>query len=657
MNLSKVVNAQLGAFAFVVLGFGSPIFGQTFQWQIQPPWLPAATDSGPIVFSIEGLPAAIYAMLSSGTLAVRWNQQFLPVNLYSANNELQADFSVPASACTPGLIDAVLWNTATQQPLPYRVWVPVILPTQASIFEADPASNRVVSAGAGAPGTTAQNGDSIEVFQLSTGKLMQTIPLSAPQRVVAFTPDTQYAWVVQDDQHGLLARFNIATQAFDEKFQVTYPTPPNSVPESTIWGAQVYRQDPQILLVVTGNAGFVLEYVDGTLVNNGSPTNWQSSYPLVLDDTGRVMIGSQEVCQVSATAGFSNCQPVSVPSRDSPTAIWGDKYLDSAGVVREIATGQIVGMLPGGGALYLPESDRLFVGGGFADGTSLEVYTQLNGINFAAAGINFASVPTNRIWAPDWMAAQTEEGILVAQVPQLLPLPSFPAAGLVNAATNQPVPIAAGEIISIYGQNLGPADAAGPVVDLGLQLSGEVEQTSVLFDGVEGSILFAGSDQINAVVPDSAVGQDSVNVQVVHYGIPSARVAAPGASYAPGLFTYALQGKFYLAALSPSGAVQSPTAPLMRGTVATFWGTGLGLPADTTSDSIPVRAVELPVLPTITIGGQAVSVLYAGASPGLTAALTQINVEIPDNAPVGDALDVQISIAGQAQDAGLVAIQ
>jgi uncharacterized protein (TIGR03437 family) len=50
-------------------------------------------------------------------------------------------------------------------------------------------------------------------------------------------------------------------------------------------------------------------------------------------------------------------------------------------------------------------------------------------------------------------------------------------------------------------------------------------------------------------------------------------------------------------------------------------------------------------------------VLYAGASPGLTAALTQINVEIPDNAPVGDALDVQISIAGQAQDAGLVAIQ
>ena len=650
MNLSKVVNAQLGAFAFVVLGFGSPIFGQTFQWQIQPPWLPAATDSGPIVFSIEGLPAAIYAMLSSGTLAVRWNQQFLPVNLYSANNELQADFSVPASACTPGLIDAVLWNTATQQPLPYRVWVPVILPTQASIFEADPASNRVVSAGAGAPGTTAQNGDSIEVFQLSTGKLMQTIPLSAPQRVVAFTPDTQYAWVVQDDQHGLLARFNIATQAFDEKFQVTYPTPPNSVPESTIWGAQVYRQDPQILLVVTGNAGFVLEYVDGTLVNNGSPTNWQSNYPLVLDDTGRVMFGAQEVCQVSATAGFSNCQPISVPSRDSPTTIWGDKYLDTAGVVRNITTGQMVGMLLDVSALYLPESDRLFIYDEFVDGTSLEVYTAL-------PGMSFASAPTNRIWAPDWMATQTENGILVAQVPQLLPLPSFAASALVNAATNEPVSIAAGEIISIYGQNLGPADAAGPVVDLGLQLSGEVEQTSLLFDGIEGSILFAGPDQINAVVPDSAAGEDSVNVQVVHYGIPSARVAAPVSSYAPGLFTYSLQGESYLAALSPSGAVQSPTAPLTRGTVATFWGTGLGLPTDTTSDSIPVRASELPVLPTITIGGQAATVLYAGASPGLTAALTQINVQIPETTPVGGALDVQISIAGQTQDAGLVAIQ
>jgi len=591
-------------------------------------------------------------MLSAGTLAVRWNQQVFPVSLYVANNELQAEFTVPASACKPGLVDAVLWNTATQQPLPYRVWVSVVLPTRGSIFEADPTSDRFVSAGVGSPATIAQSGDSIDIFQLSTGKLIQTVPLSPPQRVVAFTPDTQYAWVVQDDQQGRLARLNLATQKLDEQIQVHYPKPPNSVSESTILGAQVYREDPRILLVVTGNQGFLLEYVDGVPVNNGSPTNWQTSYPLVLDDIGRVMIGSQELCEVSATIGFSNCQPMSVKVGFWPTAVWSGKYVDTSGNVRDVSTGQVVGTLPNAAALYLAESDRLFMDGNFADGTSLEVYTKLNGLS-----LSLTPSPTNRIWAPDWMAVQTQNGILVAQVPQLLPLPSFPAQGLVNAATNQSVPLSAGEIISIYGQNLGPASGAGPVVDLGLQLDDAVEQTSVVFDGVNGAVLFAGLNQINAIVPDSVSGQDSVPVQVVHYGIPSARVTMQVSAYAPGLFSHPVQGKPYLVALTQSGALQSPTAPLTRGTVATFWGTGLGLPPDENSHSVVARPAEVAVLPTISIGGHNVPVLYAGGSPGLTAALTQINVQIPNDALVGDAMDVQISVAGLTQDAGFVAIQ
>jgi uncharacterized protein (TIGR03437 family) len=645
-----ILSAQLCALAFLILTFDSPIQSQTFRWQLQPSWLPAAQDSGPVVFSTELLPPSIYSMLSAGTLAVRWNQHFFPVGLYLANNELQAAFSIPASACTPGLIDVVLWNTASQQPLPYRAWVPVVLPARGSLFEANPSVDRVVVAvGTNAPGTAGE-GDAIQMFQLSTGKLIQTIKLSAPQRVVALTPDTKYAWVVRDDSHGRIARLNLASRAFDESLQVNYPTPANGPPESTIWGAQVYRQDPRILLVATGNVGFVLEYVDGVLVNNGPATNWQSNYPLVLDDTGRLMIASHQLCEISATAGFTNCQQMSVPSRVLPTAVWRDKYLDNGGTVHEIATGQVVGTLLDVGALYLPESDRLFFDGRFADGTSLETYTRLISIDFSPA-------PTDRIWAPDWMAAQTEAGILIAHVPQLLPLPSFPVQGLVDAATNQSGPIAAGEILSIYGQNLGPATGAGPVIESGLQLSSDVEQTSVLFDGAPGSILFAGSDQINAIAPESVAGSNSVSVQVVHYGIPSARVPVPAASYAPGLFSYAVQGKSYLAALAPSGVLESPAAPLARGKVATFWGTGLGLPTGQDSASIPGRAAELPLLPTISIQGHSLPVLYAGASPGLTAALAQINVQIPADSPTGDALEVQISIDGQNQQTGLVAIQ
>jgi uncharacterized protein (TIGR03437 family) len=62
-----------------------------------------------------------------------------------------------------------------------------------------------------------------------------------------------------------------------------------------------------------------------------------------------------------------------------------------------------------------------------------------------------------------------------------------------------------------------------------------------------------------------------------------------------------------------------------------------------------------PLLPvSVTIGGvDAPEILYAGAAPGLVAGAMQINVRVPANAPVGDAVRVRLKIGSNTSPEGV----
>lgn len=64
--------------------------------------------------------------------------------------------------------------------------------------------------------------------------------------------------------------------------------------------------------------------------------------------------------------------------------------------------------------------------------------------------------------------------------------------------------------------------------------------------------------------------------------------------------------------------------------------------------------------PAVTVGGQAVQVLFAGSAPGY-AGLYQVNFQIPQNAPTGDSVPITIApavtVAGTSPDTATVAIQ
>ena len=540
-----------------------------------------AGGTEPVLLSmrIAPMPSAHYALLWSGALAIRWGNQYLPASLGADDG---AEVTVPAELQKPGLHELVLCNAETHQPLPYRAFIPVVIPTSSSVFEADPDGDRIAIA----------ESDGIQLYSISTGTLLKSLRLESGVRVLAFTPDTKRAWLLADEAQGRLARLDLDSGAVDQEL-VLHPRP---------LAAQVPRWRPDLLLVTTADnprpvtrvySGFTV--LPGTVIAN-------SQLPFFRDNQGLTITGSQ-VCSLDAVTGFAGC-------KDSERKLPPNAY-----VVR-----------------YHVASNRAIVDGEYViDADTLERLTDIPQI-----GAVFD------LWEPDWVLTRIGGGILIGRLPQLRPAPEFNAAAVTNAASGEAGPVAPGEIISIYGRNLGPQETAGPVLDSMTHLSSSVEETVALFNGEPGTILFTGPGQINVVAPESIGANSEVILQVGRYGIPSAQVRLAVDRFSPGLFAYAMAGRRYAAALTQFNATQGPGRPLQRGKPAVFFATGLGLPAGQSADSVPARASEIALRPVLSIGGKPAKLLYAGAAPGFTAGLTQLNVLVPDDAPTGEAIEVTL---------------
>lgn len=224
---------------------------------------------------------------------------------------------------------------------------------------------------------------------------------------------------------------------------------------------------------------------------------------------------------------------------------------------------------------------------------------------------------------------------------------SLQASQIASAAGGFPGPVAAGEILSIYGQGIGPATAAASAFDAGGRLPLIVGQTQVFFDGVPAPLFVAGAYQVNVQVPWEVAGKRSTSVQLMYRGVPSNAVDLAVTAAEPELFT--LLGTVQAAVLNQEGSVNDAGAAAARGSVVSFFATGLGptIPASTTG----LRAAEAGALAngvTVRIANVPAEVLYAGPAPGLVG-VTQINARVPSTTPVSggvDRISVIISTAG-----------
>jgi hypothetical protein len=127
------------------------------------------------------------------------------------------------------------------------------------------------------------------------------------------------------------------------------------------------------------------------------------------------------------------------------------------------------------------------------------------------------------------------------------------------------------------------------------------------------------------------------------------------AATAPALFTADSSGKGPGAILNQDLSYNSAANPANPGDVVVLYCTGEGQTTPAGVDGLLATGSTLPkpvANYSVTIGGQAATVLYAGAAPGLVAGVMQVNVQLPAGLP-GGSQPVVLTVGGVASQAGV----
>jgi uncharacterized protein (TIGR03437 family) len=240
------------------------------------------------------------------------------------------------------------------------------------------------------------------------------------------------------------------------------------------------------------------------------------------------------------------------------------------------------------------------------------------------------------------------------------PASNTPAlAAVANSAGNLVVPaIAPGEIVTIWGANMGPAalTVAGANPNWPTLLSG----VQVLFNDIAAPLIHVSEKQHAAIVPFGLAGASSAQIVVKYNNVSSNAITVPVANTVPGVFSADMTGSGGGAILNPDSSYNSSANPAAPGTIIALFLTGLGALNPVHADGAVVSdwtATTLQYRPSVTIGGQPATIAYQGPAPLEVAGLYQINCVIPPGTPSGPAEVVVTADSRQSQPNLTVAVQ
>lgn len=204
--------------------------------------------------------------------------------------------------------------------------------------------------------------------------------------------------------------------------------------------------------------------------------------------------------------------------------------------------------------------------------------------------------------------------------------------------------IAPGELVTLTGFGIGPDIGAVYQTDAQGNIPRQLGGVQVLFDGVPVPIIYAQSQQINAIAPAgltvNGTTQVTVNYSNQQFGPAVAKVIFGN----PGIFRLQFGQSAQAAAINQDGTLNGPANPAARGSVVAVWGTGYGPtnPACLTGginvpDAAPLSPGISALILNVDPGGGAglqTPVQYAGSAPTLVCGMVQINFQVPlDIAP------------------------
>ena len=290
------------------------------------------------------------------------------------------------------------------------------------------------------------------------------------------------------------------------------------------------------------------------------------------------------------------------------------------------------------------------------------------------------------------------------------------SAAYIQATPGTNPNVAPYELVSIFGDNFGPTGSnmvSATVDSYGRypnKLTAGGNDMTVTFYKADGTtlvadayLIFATKTQINAMVPSGIVGNTTVKVVVTYNSLASTKFAATVVAADPGVFTTNSTGTGQGAILlAKDYSANSTSNKVAVGETILIYMTGLGVPnstatnaAGTTAAVFPTSCVSTanymgkvnttPTIPsplwttidgaiivstnlganklppcmattgavTVSVGGKAATVSYAGFVADSVAGLYQINAVIPTGVTIGNAVPVVVTAGGIASQTGV----
>jgi uncharacterized protein (TIGR03437 family) len=177
--------------------------------------------------------------------------------------------------------------------------------------------------------------------------------------------------------------------------------------------------------------------------------------------------------------------------------------------------------------------------------------------------------------------------------------------------------------------------APGELISLfGFDLDGSTQDVQVMIGGSPATVLYAGPTQINIQAPLQFSQSYNPQLQVV---LPSRTLTLGAVSSVPSPGLLTMDG-VHAAAFNQDGSVNSASNPAEKGSIVSLFGTGVPAPACGQNGIVATGAValnqEANKLEVFDSLATPLSILYAGAAPGLVCGLVQINVQLTSSVAV-----------------------
>ena len=248
-------------------------------------------------------------------------------------------------------------------------------------------------------------------------------------------------------------------------------------------------------------------------------------------------------------------------------------------------------------------------------------------------GGSTSSGSSNELW-------KLASGIISEQ-----PTPRISDNGIINVFSGATGAVAPGEIVSIFGENLGPEE--GVVLGYDPQtnrLPKVASNVSVTWNGIAAPLYFVRQDQVNVQIPYELQNSTEARLVVTRNGRNSQEKRVEIVATRPGL---------YPAVWNQDGSINSPDNPAAAGSIVILFGTGQGVTAPGSATGAPaVNTFPEPMAPVrLEIGAIPAQILFRGQAPD-TAGVIQINARIP--ADLGGAQPVKLTVGDASSQSDVV---